>query len=153
MRRDSHGGSEQVAQAQAGDGGGPVDGGLVWEVEPLKLGEGEIRRERGPVGKPGRPRGCGHLSRGGRLCKGQGWRQTWETGHTRGAGRVSVNTAGDGRRSSREREERVCSGRDSVELATRLTRGFPHRQGNSKSTSVCVSLDAHAHADTHTNTP
>lgn len=48
MRHDSHGGSEQVAQAQAGDGGGPVDGGLVWEVEPPKLGEGEIRRERGP---------------------------------------------------------------------------------------------------------
>lgn len=153
MRRDSHGGSEQVAQAQAGDGGGPVDGGLVWEVEPPKLGEGEIRRERGPRREARAATWVWAPEQGRASVQGAGVAADMGDGAHTGPGRVSVNTAGDGRRSSREREERVCSGRGSVELATRLTRGFPYRQGNSKSTSVCVSLDTHAHADTHTNTP
>lgn len=152
MRRDSHGGSEQVAQAQAGDGGGPVDGGLVWEVEPPKLGEGEIRRERGPRREARAATWVWAPEQGRASVQGAGVAADMGDGAHTGGGPSQCKHCRR-RETLLTGEERVCSGRDSVELATRLTRGFPHRQGNSKSASVCVSLDAHAHADTHTNTP
>lgn len=61
---NSHGGSEQVVQAQAGEEGNPVERGLVWEVEPTQAGRGRNseRGRDGPAGKPGRPRGRGQRS-------------------------------------------------------------------------------------------